>query len=64
MSLRGRCELSSLLARSRQNVEMEKLKLVEDTLDGLIKVCAQQLFDVTDNAENAAYPSSAEPQSA
>lgn len=43
---------------------MEKLKLVEDTLDGLIKVCAQQLFDVTDNTENAAYPSSAEPESA
>lgn len=62
VSLRGRCELSSLLARSRQNVEMEKLKLVEDTLDGLIKVCAQQLFDVTDNAENAAYPSRAGPE--
>lgn len=45
-------------------MEMEKLKLVEDTLDGLIKVCAQQLFDVTDNTENAAYPSSAEPESA
>lgn len=35
---------------------MEKLKLVESVLDGLIKSCSQQLFEVTDNLENAAYP--------
>lgn len=36
--------------------ELGNLKLVEDTLDSLIKSCAQQLFDITDNTENAAYP--------
>lgn len=35
---------------------MENLKLVESVLDGLIKSCSQQLFEVTDNLENAAYP--------
>lgn len=35
---------------------MENLKLVESVLDGLIKSCSQQLFQVTDNLENAAYP--------
>lgn len=36
--------------------EMESLKLVEETLDTLIKRCAQQLFDMTDDTESAAYP--------
>lgn len=36
--------------------ELGNLKLVEDTLDSLIKSCAQQLFDITDDTENAAYP--------
>lgn len=36
--------------------ELGNLKLVEDTLDSLIKNCAQQLFDITDDTENAAYP--------
>lgn len=35
---------------------MENMKLVESVLDGLIKSCSQQLFEVTDNLENAAYP--------
>lgn len=35
---------------------MDNLKLVESVLDGLIKSCSQQLFEVTDNLENAAYP--------
>lgn len=35
---------------------MDNLKLVESMLDGLIKSCSQQLFEVTDNLENAAYP--------
>uniref|UniRef100_A0A8C7YCX9 E2F/DP family winged-helix DNA-binding domain-containing protein n=1 Tax=Oryzias sinensis TaxID=183150 RepID=A0A8C7YCX9_9TELE len=30
--------------------------LVEDTLDSLIKSCAQQLFDLTDDLQNSAYP--------
>lgn len=53
---RGRCELSTLLTRSRQKKEMEKMRLVEETLDELIKLCAKQLFDTTDHPDNAAYP--------
>lgn len=36
--------------------ELENMKLVENTLDGLIKTCAQQLFDMTDDVDNSAYP--------
>lgn len=50
----GRCELSTLLTRSRQSREMERMRLVEETLDGLIKLCARQLFDTTDHPDNAA----------
>lgn len=57
VATRGRCELSTLLTRSRQTKEMEKMRLVEETLDGLIKLCARQLFDTTDHPDNAAYPS-------
>lgn len=32
------------------------MRLVEETLDGLIKLCARQLFDTTDHPDNAAYP--------
>lgn len=56
VATRGRCELSTLLTRSQQNKEMEKMRLVEETLDGLIKLCARQLFDTTDHPDNAAYP--------
>lgn len=50
--------MSSFLWRSDEafQAEMEQLKLVESALDSLIKSCAQQLFDVTDDLENAAYP--------
>nr|XP_046228950.1 transcription factor E2F6 [Scatophagus argus] len=52
----GRCHISSFLQRDQQKFqgELDNLKLVEDTLDSLIKCCAQQLFDMTDNMENAA----------
>lgn len=56
VATRGRCELSTLLTRSQQTKEMEKMRLVEETLDGLIKLCARQLFDTTDHPDNAAYP--------
>lgn len=52
----AKCPISSLLWKNQQKFQMEldNLKLVEDTLDGLIKSCAQQLFDMTDNVDNAA----------
>uniref|UniRef100_A0A668U3M9 THAP-type domain-containing protein n=1 Tax=Oreochromis aureus TaxID=47969 RepID=A0A668U3M9_OREAU len=55
----GSCPISSFLPKSRQKFqrELENLKLVEDTLDSLIKSCAQQLFDMTDECQNALYPS-------
>lgn len=55
---RGKSHISSFLWKNQQEfqAEMEKLKLVESVLDGLIKSCSQQLFEVTDNLENAAYP--------
>ncbi|XP_005929952.1 transcription factor E2F6 [Haplochromis burtoni] len=51
----GSCPISSFLLKSRQKFqrELENLKLVEDTLDSLIKSCAQQLFDMTDEWQNA-----------
>lgn len=59
---RGKCQISSFLRKTQQKFEreVENLKLVEDTLDSLIKSCAQQLFDMTDDTENAEYPSTAE----
>ncbi|KAK2855876.1 hypothetical protein Q5P01_004611 [Channa striata] len=54
----GGSPISSLLWDSRKyNRELDNLKLVEDTLDTLIKSCAQQLFDMTDDTDNSAYPS-------
>ncbi|XP_051264370.1 transcription factor E2F6 isoform X2 [Dicentrarchus labrax] len=52
----GRSQISNFLWRNEQKFqrELDNLKLVEDTLDGLIKSCAQQLFDMTDDLENAA----------
>lgn len=51
----GSCPISSFLPKSRQKFqrELENLKLVEDTLDSLIKSCAQQLFNMTDEWQNA-----------
>ncbi|XP_060908706.1 transcription factor E2F2-like [Labrus mixtus] len=48
----GRCSISSL-ANLQKLKELENLKQVEDALDGLIKSCARQLFDMTDDAKNA-----------
>ncbi|XP_070843270.1 transcription factor E2F6 [Chaetodon trifascialis] len=52
----GTCQISSFLCQSQQKLrgELENLKLVEDSLDTLVKSCAQQLFDMTDSVENAA----------
>ncbi|XP_035533988.1 transcription factor E2F3-like isoform X2 [Morone saxatilis] len=52
----GRCPISSFLRKNqlKSQSELENLKLVEDTLDGLIKSCARQLFDMTDDVENSA----------
>lgn len=52
--LRGKSPISVFL--SNKNKELEKLKQVEATLDGLIRSCAQQLFDITDDDKNATYP--------
>uniref|UniRef100_A0A3Q0QWM1 E2F transcription factor 6 n=1 Tax=Amphilophus citrinellus TaxID=61819 RepID=A0A3Q0QWM1_AMPCI len=50
---------SSFLWRNQQKFhsEIQKLKLVEDVLDSLIRRCAQQLFNLTDDVENTSYPS-------
>ncbi|XP_049914499.1 transcription factor E2F6 isoform X1 [Epinephelus moara] len=52
----GSCQISNFLWKNRQRFEreLENLKLVEETLDTLIKGCAQQLFDMTDDVDNAA----------
>ncbi|XP_032398649.1 transcription factor E2F6 [Etheostoma spectabile] len=52
----GSCHISNFLWMSQQRVqkELDNLKLVENTLDTFIKSCAQQLFDMTDDLENAA----------
>ncbi|XP_056873196.1 transcription factor E2F2 isoform X1 [Takifugu flavidus] len=52
----GKSHIANFLWKNRQvfQAEMENLKLVESVLDGLIKSCSQQLFEVTDNLENAA----------
>ncbi|XP_071323545.1 transcription factor E2F3 [Trachinotus anak] len=52
----GKSPISNFLWKSQQMFqrELDNLKLVEDTLDGLIKSCAQQLFDMTDDVENSA----------
>ncbi|KAM4632852.1 transcription factor E2F6 [Polymixia lowei] len=54
----GKIPVSSFLKKSPQSFQRElgNLKIVEETLDGLIKTCAQQLFDMTDNTENIGYP--------
>ncbi|KAM9355987.1 transcription factor E2F6 [Pholidichthys leucotaenia] len=51
----GSAPISSFIAKSRvkSQCEVENLKLVEDTLDVLIKGCARRLFDLTDNQHNA-----------
>ncbi|KAL6095510.1 e2f6 [Pungitius sinensis] len=51
----GSCHISSFLRTHQQKFqrELDNLKLVEDTLDSLIKTCAQQLFGMTDDEQNA-----------
>uniref|UniRef100_A0A3B3ZT95 THAP-type domain-containing protein n=1 Tax=Periophthalmus magnuspinnatus TaxID=409849 RepID=A0A3B3ZT95_9GOBI len=51
------CPISSFLwPKQKMQKESEKMRLVEETLDGLIKSCAQQLFQMTDDPSNARYP--------
>uniref|UniRef100_A0A8C7YFA7 E2F/DP family winged-helix DNA-binding domain-containing protein n=1 Tax=Oryzias sinensis TaxID=183150 RepID=A0A8C7YFA7_9TELE len=52
----GKLPVSSFLGVFKIQKEVNNLKLVEDTLDSLIKSCAQQLFDLTDDLQNSAYP--------
>ncbi|XP_033846909.1 transcription factor E2F6 [Periophthalmus magnuspinnatus] len=50
----GKCPISSFLwPKQKMQKESEKMRLVEETLDGLIKSCAQQLFQMTDDPSNA-----------
>ncbi|XP_077443003.1 transcription factor E2F6 [Stigmatopora argus] len=55
----GECPVSYFLWKTEEKFkeELENLKQEESTLDGLIKKCAQQLFDMTDDQDNvtAAY---------
>ncbi|XP_029318450.1 transcription factor E2F6 isoform X2 [Cottoperca gobio] len=53
---RGSSSIFSFLWKNQQKFqrELDNLKMVEDTLDTLIKSCAQQLFDMTDDTDNAA----------
>lgn len=45
-------------AAEQQNLkdELSDLSAMEEALDELIKDCAHQLFDLTDDKENAKYP--------
>ncbi|KAI4790584.1 hypothetical protein KUCAC02_034537 [Chaenocephalus aceratus] len=49
--------ISSFLWQNQQKLqrELDSLKLVEDTLDSLIKSCAQQLFSMTDDLDNVFF---------
>lgn len=62
---RGRYPISRFLGKNKYyfQKELDNLKLVEATLDSLIKSCAQQLFDMTDDVENSAYPFTADHRS-
>ncbi|XP_059212484.1 transcription factor E2F6-like [Centropristis striata] len=52
----GKTPIGSFLWKNPQKLEreLENLKTVESTLDGLIKSCAKQLLDMTDDEENSA----------
>ncbi|XP_028252345.1 transcription factor E2F6 [Parambassis ranga] len=52
----GSVPIQNFLSAKNQKFqkELDDLKLVEDTLDTLIKSCAQQLFDMTDDLQNSA----------
>ncbi|AWP20491.1 putative transcription factor E2F6-like [Scophthalmus maximus] len=51
----GRSPISSFLWKNHQKLqsELEKLQVVEDSLDDLIRSSAQQLFHMTDDVENS-----------
>ncbi|XP_062266674.1 transcription factor E2F6-like [Platichthys flesus] len=51
----GGSPVSSFLSRNQQKLqrEVENLKVVEETLDSLIKSCSQQLFIMTDDQESS-----------
>uniref|UniRef100_A0A3Q2G192 E2F transcription factor 6 n=1 Tax=Cyprinodon variegatus TaxID=28743 RepID=A0A3Q2G192_CYPVA len=50
---RGSCPASSFLGQNWFQSDASELKLVEETLDSLIRISAQQLFDLTDDPENS-----------
>lgn len=51
----GPCHVSSFLTENRPKLrELDYLRVVEDSLDAVIRSCTQQLYDVTDDADNAA----------
>ncbi|XP_076011243.1 transcription factor E2F6 [Genypterus blacodes] len=53
----GQTPISAFLERKRTKFEREldNLKLVEDMLDTLIKTCAKQLFEMTDDTKSSAW---------
>ncbi|XP_050927623.1 transcription factor E2F1 isoform X2 [Lates calcarifer] len=52
----GKSPISWFLCTNREKLqrELENLKLVEDTLDSIIRTCRQQLFNTTNDTENSA----------
>ncbi|AWP20427.1 putative transcription factor E2F6-like [Scophthalmus maximus] len=54
----GERPIGSFLWRNRQKLRrnLENLKVMEDTLDSLIKSCSEQLFVMTDDRQNSTYP--------
>ncbi|KAK0140757.1 Transcription factor E2F6 [Merluccius polli] len=54
----GKTPVSCFLQKSQHSFqkELSNLKTVEDSLDEVIKTCAKQLFDLTDNPDNIKYP--------
>ncbi|CAL8393049.1 unnamed protein product [Gadus morhua 'NCC'] len=54
----GKIPVSCFLKKSQlsSQKELSNLKSVEDSLDEVIKTCAKQLFDLTDNPDNIKYP--------
>uniref|UniRef100_A0A3B3YV96 THAP-type domain-containing protein n=1 Tax=Poecilia mexicana TaxID=48701 RepID=A0A3B3YV96_9TELE len=53
----GSSPASSYLGQNRAQSNMADLKLVEETLDSLIRTSAEQLFHLTDDPYNSRYPS-------
>lgn len=60
VSFRRGSDLKNLGAAPQQKklqAELSDLSAMEDALDELIKDCAQQLLELTDDKENERYPS-------